>query len=103
LRPALDAFAQVRPELVPRGSKSSLYAAMRDLIDETGEGPAVEFIPWADRTMRDKNLDVKSPRSYLWLVGRWRTKTPQDPTKDEWGLCVGCHISPCECEGGDDG
>jgi len=95
--PTLTAFWKIRPECIPNGSKASLYASARPLVEEIGEIDTPKFIEWADEIMRKKELSVKDLRSYMWLVGEWRSME-HDPTKDKWGLCVRCHSSPCDCE-----
>lgn len=72
IKSTLDKFAELRPECVPRGSKSSLYSAARFIVTEVGENDAPIFIRLADEHMREKELEVKSPRSYGWLLPMWR-------------------------------
>ena len=83
IKTTLDKFAELRPECVPRGSKSSLYAAARFIVTEIGENDAPVFVRLADEIMSEKNLDVKDPRSYAWLLPRWRRGELRDDQSEQ--------------------
>ena len=95
----LDAFVDEWPELMPRGSKSSLYRATEELHAEVGEANGPKFIHWASQIIRNEKPElidgVKNPRSFMFLVGRWRREKGGD-------LCPDCgeHYSSCCCEWG---
>lgn len=96
---SLDAFVDAWPELMPRGSKSSLYRATEDLLSEIGDANGPRFISWASQIVRHEKPElidgVKDPRSFKFLIGKWRREQGGD-------LCPDCgdHFSSCRCEWG---
>ncbi len=92
IKGALDAFADLWPECIPRGSKASLYAAARELVREVGEANAPRFIEWAHDliTRQNPDLHIKTPRSLLFLVAKWRLRGGDD-------VCPICGLSYQEC------
>ncbi|NOR90902.1 MAG: hypothetical protein GQ524_11695 [Anaerolineales bacterium] len=96
---SLDTFVDEWPELMPRGSKSSLYRAAEELLSEVGEANGPRYIRWASQIVRNEKpelLDgIKNPRSFLFLLGRWRRERGGS-------LCPDCgeHFSSCGCEWG---
>jgi len=83
IKSTLDVFAELRPECVPRGSKSSLYSGARFLVTEVGENDAPLFVRLADEVMRNEKLEVKSPRSYAWLLPKWRRGELKDEQSEQ--------------------
>lgn len=96
---SLDAFVDEWPELMPRGSKSSLYRATEELLSEVGEANGPRYIRWASQIVRNEKPELldgmKDPRSLKFLLGRWRREKGGD-------LCPDCgeHWSSCRCEWG---
>jgi len=77
LRPLLDAFLEeMGDEYYPRSTEArrALFSASRAILEELGEQEGPDFIVWACRRMKGKMLDVKSPRSLLWLIPQWRQR-----------------------------
>src|SRR3990170_1134849 len=77
LRSLLDAWIEeLGPDYYPRSAtaRRALYAATRELLQEIGEEQGPAFIRWAVHRMRQRMLDVKSPRSLLWLIPTWRQR-----------------------------
>lgn len=95
----LDAFIDEWPELMPRGSKTSLYRATEELLSEVGEASGPRYVRWASQIIRNEKPElvdnVKDPRSLKFLLGKWRREKGGD-------LCLDCgeHYSSCECEWG---
>ena len=95
----LDAFIDEWPELMPMGSKSSLYRATEELLSEVGELAGPKYIRWASQIVRNESPElvpnIKDPRSLMFLIGEFRRTKGGD-------LCPDCreHFSSCECEWG---
>ena len=78
IKSTLDTFAELRPECIPVGSKSSLYSGARKIVTEIGEQDAVRFVRLADQRMIEKELTVKDLHSYYWLVPEWKAGRLKD-------------------------
>jgi len=88
IKPALDAFFECWPDLEPRSPdvRRTHYAAMRQLVEEVGESGAPSFIRWAVRET-PPHLTVKTARSVLFLVAKWRARQER---KAEYEPCPDC-------------
>jgi hypothetical protein len=78
IRTTLDAFFECWPGIAPRSpdGRRMHYAASRALVDEVGEMEAPAFVRWAATVVRQEapRLTVKTARSLLFLLGRWRAR-----------------------------
>lgn len=82
LWPTLDAFVDEWPELMPRGSKSTLYSSVDELLVEVGDRAGPRYVRWASQIIRHKKPELvsslKNCRSLMFLLGKWRRDKVED-------------------------